>query len=284
MRKLLSAAWSLAFAGLVVFVMVIVWRETFGHVIGAFGSRSEARRAADEIRDGIASQTPGGEAARPGTTPQDAAAPGEEALAGRFHRVEVDVPSDVRSACVLCHGELPHREVPELRAFWNMHGFVLACETCHVRLEGAAATSEYAWYDRTTGALVSGYGTSAGPAPYTARLIPLERVDGKLRRVDSQARLDAAAAFRSREEDLSPRQRETGLLALHSHLSLRPYVCDDCHGEAPLLPLAALGYDQRRIDSILGTEVVGMLQDYRVFYIPELQGETPGAGHGEVGP
>ncbi len=54
-------------------------------------------------------------------------------------------------------------------------------------------------------------------------------------------------------------------------MNKQPHICEDCHqSEKPLLPLEALGYPRERVDSILSTEVVGMIKKYTEFYMPRM--------------
>ena len=275
-RKLLSVVWSLMFAALVVFVGVIVWHETFGHLVEVFTEHREVRQtvaeleqAANEPSDTLGGLLGEGEQVRHylGDRVLD-----EVRLDGHFHHIDLEVVPDSRSRCVACHGDLPHSEDADRRAFWNMHAFTIGCETCHVRLEG---DSGWAWYDRETGELIDEPVVGSRPAPYTAKLVPLERVGGSLQRVDSQARLDAAAAFEVREPTLSDGQRESELEALHEHLAEEARTCGDCHAEESALPLRELGYPAHRIEKIVGTEAIRMLEGYGTFHVFDIDQVRP---------
>jgi hypothetical protein len=293
-RKLLSAAYSLLFAAIVVFVAVIVWKETFGHVWHVFAERHHTASVVEGIEEEMEAE------AEMDRSLDELLGEGEQVklylgyrvletsrLEGHFHHIDMTVQPDRRSQCVTCHGDLPHDKVPEVRAFWNMHTFLLACETCHVRLPAAASGDDYRWYDLESGALIDDPAVGTRPVPYTAKIVPMERVDGSLRRVDSQERLDRAAAFAEEEGTLSQEREDAEIDGLHEHLAEEPHVCDDCHGAEPLLPLEDLGYPQNRIESILGTEVIDMLEEYKTFYMFEVEGtprRQPGGTPGGLTP
>lgn len=275
-RKLLSALYSLAFAALVVFVGVIVWHETFGHVWHVFSERHETKTVVEEIEELLEQKDP---------SLEQLLAEGEQVklylgyrvletarLEGHFHHIDMTVQPDKRSQCVTCHGDLPHDQVPEVRAFWNMHTFVLACETCHVRLPGKATGDDFRWAVLGTSDLIVDPVVGRDPLPYTAKIVPMEQVGGKLWRVDNDERIADAKAYGLREPGLTVAERERQVEQLHDYLAEEPYVCDDCHGTEPLLPLEDLGYPQERIDSILGTEVIDMLEDYKTFYMFDVEG------------
>ena len=60
-------------------------------------------------------------------------------------------------------------------------------------------------------------------------------------------------------------------------MSQKPHICEDCHQkESSLLPFKELGYPPHRIDTIVSTEVIGMIKKYTDFYIPILL--EPGVG------
>lgn len=275
-RKLLSVVYSLAFAALVVFVGTIIWQETFGHLIHVFSEHHEVRQTVAELEQSLA---------EPSDTLAELLGEGEQVrhylgsrvldevrLEGHFHHIDLSVVPDQRSACVACHGDLPHSQEPERRAFWNMHAYTIGCETCHVRLEGR---SGWSWYDRATGELIASPEVGVSPAPYTAKLIPLERLDGELQRVDSQARLEAAAAFEATSAGLTEEQQEAGLEPLHEHLAEQARTCPDCHVEDSDLPLEVLGYPPDRIHEIVGTEAVRMLEDYGTFHVFDIDKVLP---------
>ena len=48
-------------------------------------------------------------------------------LEGHFHHIDFEMGKDQRSYCNKCHGDMPHDKAKELRAFWNMHAYFLAC-------------------------------------------------------------------------------------------------------------------------------------------------------------
>ena len=162
-----------------------------------------------------------------------------------------------------------------------MHSSFIACETCHVRLEGADKTGIFKWYDNTTGQIVPSpiqEGVLGGS--YGAKIIPFERIDGLLQRIDTQNRLDFSREYREAEDTLSEVQKAKAKKIIHKIVSEKSYVCEDCHQEkAPLLPFEELGYSRKRLDDLVSTEVVGMIKDYTKFFIPSML--HPGIGQEE---
>ena len=196
----------------------------------------------------------------------------EVRLKDHFHHIDFDFKPDKRSYCIACHGDMPHGKVKELRAFGNMHASYIACQTCHVRLEGDAKTGVFKWYHRVTGEIVSSpVKEGAFPGAYESKIIPFARLNGKLQRIDTQEKIDFAKEYSEKEKTLTDLQKSKAKKIIHKIVSKKPYMCEDCHQvEAPVLPFEDLGYPKRRIDAFVSTEVVGMIRNYTKFYMPKL--------------
>ena len=276
MRKLLSKLYILGFLVLTVFFMVIIWNVTFGHIVEEYRDRKmnlELTKFKDKQKK-----------AQEKSTFQEAILESEERvkhylgyrvleqrwLKGHFHHIDFDFKPDQKNYCVECHGDLPHDKVRELRAFGNMHASFIACQTCHVKLEGEAKTGVFKWYDRETGEIVdSPVSENIRPGTYKSKIIPFESIDGTLQRIDTPERIAFASEFREQEKALDEIQKSKANKIIHKIVSKKPYLCEDCHQKAaPVLPFEELGYPQHRIDTIISNEVIGMIKNYAQFYIP----------------
>jgi hypothetical protein len=277
MKNLLFKIYMLIFMCLVLFFIVIIWKVTFAHIIEEYHERQEAVEITKFKEEQIQKTKK--------TTFEKVIIESEERvkhylgyrvleeqrIKGHFHHIGFDIGPDKRSYCVACHGDMPHDTVKELRAFLNMHSFFISCQTCHIRLEKAEKTGVFKWYDRTTGEIVGSPVQTLSPGTYKAKIIPFEYVGGKLQRIDSQDKIDFALEYRDRERTLTEAQKSKAKKLIHTVVSKQPYICEDCHQkEAPLLPLKDLGYPKERVDSIISTEVVGMIKNYTKFYMPRM--------------
>ncbi len=277
MKTFLFKIYMIAFMVLTVFFIVVIWKVTFAHIIEEHHERSEAVEIAKYKEEQVKKVK--------NTTFEKIILESEarvkhylgyrileEArIEGHFHHIGFDIGPDNRSYCVKCHGDMPHDAVKELRAFLNMHAFFIGCQTCHVKLEKAETTGVFKWYDRSTGEIVESPVQKDIPGTYRAKLIPFEKVNGGLERVDSRERIDFANEYKSRENNLTEAQKSRAKKLIHQVVSKLPYICEDCHQkENPLLPLEAIGYSKERIDSITSTEVVGMIKNYTKFYMPAM--------------
>lgn len=262
--------------GLTIVYMVLIWNLTFGHLIDEV---SERRAQLKDIKEAKAQKRQ-----NTVTSLQKTLFTGDERvkhylgyrvldtirLEGHFHHLDFDIKPDKRSYCNSCHGDMPHDKIKEVRAFWNMHAFFMACETCHVRFDDPTAPPVYKWYDRETGAIVGSPVAFSKPGHYNAKIVPFERVDGTLVRIDSDQRIAFAKEFIEIERTLTEFQKSKAINLIHQMNSKKPYVCEDCHRkENPILSLRDLGYPEERIASIESNEVVGMIEKYKTFYLPE---------------
>jgi len=286
MKKLLSKLYILGFMVLTVFFMHIIWKVTFGHLVEENHFRNKIVAIAKmKVEEDNKSK---GE-----ITFQEAILDGQERvkhylgyrvleevrLKDHFHHIDFDFKPDKRSYCIECHGDMPHGKVKELRAFGNMHASYIACQTCHVRLEGDAKTGVFKWYHRVSGEIVpSPVREGVSPGAYDSKIVPFMRINGKLQRIDAQDRIDFAREYSEQEKTLTDMQKSKAKKIIHKVVSKKPYICEDCHQkEAPVLPFEDLGYPKKRIDAFISTEVVGMIRNYTKFYMPRIL--QPGFGN-----
>ncbi len=285
MKKILSKLYIAALLVLTVVCSVMIWNLTFAHLLEEY-----RHRTAPETVTAGAGGTFAEQAGK--DTFQKAIIEGEQTikhylgyrvleeqrLKGHFHHIDVKIAPDQRNYCISCHGDIPHDKIKDLRAFGNMHAAFIGCQTCHIRLDDESKTGVFKWYDRTTGEIVpSPLSRGEKFGNYSAKIIPFERVAGKLQRIDSSEKIDFALEYSKHEKTLSEVQKSKAKKIIHQQVSKTPYICEECHQtQAPLLPFESLGYSKPRIDAIISTEVIGMIKKYTQFYLPRLL--EPGFG------
>lgn len=196
-----------------------------------------------------------------------------------FHKTDRKAVLDTQNLCVSCHGDIPHDKKKEIRAFLNMHAFFMACETCHIRTDKNGV--KYVWYNKTTGEEKDKIDLSQylGDTPY--KLMPLSK-DGKL--YDTAQMKTYVTEFKDKVGAMIPAAKSAALKVIHRPMSeVKDSVkCEDCHTanrEAAYLPFEEIGYPERRAAQLVGNEVVGMIDKYKKFYLPEFltpnEGEEP---------
>jgi hypothetical protein len=282
MKRLLRVLLLVFSLGLTLAYMGLIWKLTFGHLIHAVTQRRATVKSTQEFAIQKRQNTV--------QTLQKSLFAGDEhvrqylgyrvldtiRLEGHFHHIDFEILPDRRSYCNKCHGDMPHNKVKEVRAFWNMHAFFMACETCHVRFDDPANRPVYQWYDRQTGRIVASPVAHAKPGFYSAKIVPCERVDGALARVDSDERIAFANEFIKAGNTLGEFQKSKAIKLIHQANSKQPYICKDCHRkDNPILSLRDLGYPPERLAFLESNEVVGMIDKYATFFLPDFMKPGP---------
>ncbi len=284
MKNILSKLYLLILLALTAGFILLIWNLTFGEIIKEYHQRkkvteiSKERGQQKKKREEITFQKVILESDETVKHYLGYRILKEIRIEGHFHHIDLDLGPDKSNYCIECHGDIPHDKVKGIRAFGNMHASFIACQTCHVRLEDPAKSGIFKWYDRTTGEIVaSPVREGVSPGTYKAKILPFERVDGKPLRIDTQDKIDFAREFKEKEQILTEVQKSKAKKIIHKQVSQKPYACEECHQkEASLLPFEDLGYPKHRIDTIVSTEVIGMIKNYTEFYIPRLL--DPGFG------
>jgi len=211
-------------------------------------------------------------------------------IEGRFHHIGFEMEQDNASNCVLCHGNVPHDKSKEVRSFLNMHAFYVACETCHIRPENNEKKVVFRWYDKKTGKrtdnpvdlveIEQAYRHIKGASyptygNYGAKIAPGTIEGDSFRFLHNDEDKAFVERYLKEEKLLSQKQKSQMKKLMHAGINKKPIECNQCHQEKnPYIPFAALGYPPRRVDELTNTSVVGMIDKYKEFYIPNFL--TPG--------
>jgi hypothetical protein len=275
MKNLLFKLYMLGFICLVLFFIFLIWKLTFAHFFEEYHARKRTKEIAEfkekAKEEGLQFEKIILESEKKVKLYLGYRVLEELRIKGHFHHTGFEIEADRRSYCIECHGDMPHSTAKETRAFLNMHAFFIACETCHMKLEKAERTGVFKWYDKRTGEIVESPVQKFKPGTYNAKIIPFERVNGELKRMDSQERIEFTHKYKERKKELTEFQKRRALKLIHKKVTKQPVLCEDCHQKKePYLPFEALGYPKERINSIIGTEVVGMVKEYAKFYIPRM--------------
>jgi hypothetical protein len=190
-----------------------------------------------------------------------------------FHKTERSAVLDSQNLCVSCHGDIPHDKKKEIRAFLNMHAFFMACETCHIRSENKLDT-KFVWYDKRTGEEKETIDLSLylGDTPY--KLMPTSISGPEHRFYDTEQMKKYVTEFKSKVGEMIPSAKSASLKIIHRPMSEleKTVKCDDCHKsdyQTAYLPFRKIGYPDRRMNQLVGNEVVGMIDKYKKFYLPD---------------
>jgi hypothetical protein len=197
-----------------------------------------------------------------------------------FHMIDayVDRPDSKAQICTLCHGIYAHRKEKKVRAFLNMHEDFVACTVCHVRKEdgqtgtGLIAANErigFLWVDRETGEFKRRVEGEYGK--YPARISSVIYDPQGRKRLPTPITLAAAQDFLELKPKLkTPEKLEAARAKLHQAITKKPISCSDCHKKDGYLDFLQLGFPQQRVDHLVSTEFVGMIDKYKTFYLPSV--------------
>ena len=287
MKTFLKKLYILVFMALTVFFMVVIWNLTFGKLLDMITgkedvSQSDMTRPQEDQEKDKAFKKIMLESDETVKHYLGYRVLEEMKIEGHFHHIDYDMEPDKRSYCIECHGDIPHQKTKEIRAFANMHSAFLACETCHIRLEGSQKTGIFKWYSRKTGEIIpSPIQEGVAPGLFHAKIVPFEMKNGKLERIDDQSQIAFAREYLRTEKTLTEEQKTEANNKIHKRVSKNPYLCEACHRrENPLIPFEEIGYSKKRAELLVSNEVVGMIRDYPEFYVPEML--NPGLGDNEA--
>jgi len=164
-----------------------------------------------------------------------------------------------RSNCLSCHLPLPHNKNPKLRAFLNMHGNFVACQTCHA----ATRADSFQWLDvkhrQVVNVLPSGVPLMA------VQLVPVR--EGQVGYTGA-ADADFQKLLTTTGSDL---QRRDALCREQFRGQPDQVLnCQNCHTDREaVLDWQTLGYAPERIARLTSLSIPSVFQKYDNFYIPE---------------
>ncbi|BAO45680.1 hypothetical protein [Thiolapillus brandeum] len=159
-----------------------------------------------------------------------------------FHQrsAEIEAPAVL---CLQCHDRAPHRRNPRKRAFLNMHGRWIACETCHWQPEGMSLD----------------YGRVRVPGVPVAEGLIAPLVDGKP--VVTLAEEPWVRRLARDWEQADKAARVNIKARLHQPLEEKGPDCIACHdGKDSLLDWKALGYERGRVKELRDNPIARFLQ------------------------
>jgi hypothetical protein len=80
------------------------------------------------------------------------------------------------------------------------------------------------------------------------------------------------------QEQLTGQERDLVKKSFHQIVAAKGRFCTKCHTEEDksYMPFKELGFSERRISELTSLNIIGLVQKYKKFYMPELMGaETP---------
>ena len=190
--------------------------------------------------------------------------------ADHFHILDEKVYSDVENAqvCLQCHGNFAHIKHKEYRAYYNMHTFFLACETCHLRLEKEDKGTGFKWLDDKTGKPLEKLVGKDGN--FGAKIVPVRKLKFGFERLDKFPDEELAKEFMKKKSSYTKDEKEKICVKLMKWSDEDPISCDECHSKTGYLNYHELLYNNKRSEELSRIEIVKMLQEYKEFHFPKM--------------
>jgi hypothetical protein len=201
-----------------------------------------------------------------------------------FHNVppvnKVDMGK--KSVCFQCHGDYPHSKKRMVRTLLNMHTQFAGCMTCHIDPR-KKPEEEYTFrWLNYTGIPVQGspFGTDINPETgYLAdtddiysKIVVYSNHNGEEELQEITEDNPDAKDFLQIKDSLSDENKEAIKKRFHNLVMAKGRFCTRCHTEEEksYLPFRSLGFSDQRIDNVTNLNIVGIVEKYREFYMPNL--------------
>lgn len=201
-----------------------------------------------------------------------------------FHNEPKDnfVNQGKKPACFYCHGDYPHSTLPMVRSLLNMHTQFIGCMTCHndPRVINEKTLS-FGWLNYS-GIEVSGlpYGTRINPATgfivdtddYYSKIVAYTSTNSGRKLLELTEESPDVRDFVELRGQFTDRERDIYKKALHKGVSPKGRFCTRCHSKEneSYMPFRKLGFSEQRITDLTNTNIVGIVEKYREFYMPSL--------------
>lgn len=187
-----------------------------------------------------------------------------------------------KSVCYYCHGDFPHFEQRMVRTLLNMHTQFIGCMTCHVDPNKIDEHSIQLKWLNFSGIDVTGPHFGTDYDPDTGFLIPTDDLYSKIvpylqeggveKLLEITEKDPIAIDFVEVQDKLQGQNRELVKKSFHRNVSPKGRFCTKCHTEREksYMPFRKLGFSQERVNELLSLNIIGLVQKYKKFYMPEL--------------
>jgi len=187
-----------------------------------------------------------------------------------------------KNVCFFCHGDYPHSKEPMIRTLMNMHTQFIGCLTCHVDPRKVPEKSINLRWLNYSGIKVTGpkYGVAINPDTghlvdtddYYSKIVAYSNYQGEEKLLEITSDSPEAKEFSAIHQKLSDRDREAVKKTFHRTVSPKGRFCSRCHtGEKEsYLPFRKLGFSEQRIRDLTSLNIIGLVEKYKEFYMPNL--------------
>jgi hypothetical protein len=192
-----------------------------------------------------------------------------------FHMIDeyISQPAPNPPICLRCHGTYPHNKGEKIRSFLNFHTGFIACSVCHVRKKQEDKDIFFSWVDDKTRELrIKVFGEYG---KYAAKIFSVQVNHKGLKEIFKPVDDSTIQQYLLLKDKASPDQVAAAKAKLHERLSKKPVSCADCHQKNGYLDFIELGFPLTRVNHLNSSEIVGMIEKYNIFYLPEVIDFSP---------
>lgn len=201
-----------------------------------------------------------------------------------FHNVPHQNYADLgkKNVCFQCHGDYPHSKEPMIRTLMNMHTQFIGCMTCHADPRKIPEESlSFEWLNfsgiNTTG---PHFGTDIDPKTgylietddYHSKIVVYANTNGEKQLLEMPEDRPEVQEFLAIRDKLSSKDKEAIKKRFHKPVMPKGRFCTRCHAteKESYLPFKQLGFSEERINDLTNLNIIGLVQKYKKFYMPNL--------------
>lgn len=187
-----------------------------------------------------------------------------------------------KNVCFSCHGDYPHSKEPMIRTLMNMHTQFAGCMTCHNdprKIKESTLSFEWLNY---SGIEVKGkpFGLSKDEATgylsatddYYSKIVAFSNENNEKKLLEITEDTKEAKEFLAIRDSLTDLDKEAIKKSFHKIVMPKGRFCSRCHTEEKksYLPFRKLGFSDRRISDVTNLNIIGLVEKYKTFYMPNL--------------
>ncbi len=201
-----------------------------------------------------------------------------------FHNIPATNKVDLgkKTVCSQCHGDYPHSKKPMIRTLLNMHTQFIGCMTCHTDPRKKPEDDYTFQWLNYSGIEVQGQPFGTDINPETGYLIDTDDVYSKIvvysKNNGEEELLEItednpdAKEFLQIKDKLSNEDKVSIKKRFHGLVMGKGRFCTRCHTdeEKSYLPFRSLGFSEQRINNVTNLNIVGIVEKYKEFYMPDL--------------
>jgi len=187
------------------------------------------------------------------------------------------LPMDEQEGCLTCHSIWPHKKDKRTRAFYNQHSRFMSCMVCHLE-EKPGRKLDYEWYDFGVdnsitrqgpyGLIKLGDDEVSSADNFISRIVPVVLDADQKLRVYTPYNTPLYKDFRQAVMDGETVNEDNLRQQAEALVGENSITCSACHNQNSEFPWADLGFEGERLNELLHSAVVGMVEKYESFYFP----------------